>query len=141
MSTSSEALDARGLPPGTQLRPNLEVTPRDAKAAVDAGTALLVDVRTPEEWDLVRIPGSVLVPLNELAARHDEIEPSPGQQVLLLCHHGRRSLDAALQLRALGRPELQACKSVAGGIEVWSLAADTTIPRYERGPGVLRRRP
>ncbi len=131
-------LDGRGLIPGMRLNAQLEITPREAKAAVDAGKAILIDVRTRDEWDLVHVPGSVLVPLGELPGGADSIEPQPGQDVVVLCHHGRRSLDAVLQLRALARPELASCRSIAGGIELWSLAADPTVPRYERGPGVLR---
>jgi adenylyltransferase/sulfurtransferase len=79
----------------------------------------------------------VHVPLSELEKRHDEIEPAPGQQVAILCHHGVRSLKATHALRAL-RKDLAQCRSVAGGIELWSRAADPAVPRYERGPGVLR---
>lgn len=133
---TAAGIDGRGLPTGTTLRPD-EVSPRDAKAMADAGRALLVDVRTREEWDLVHVPGSVHVPLGELEKRHDEIEPAPGQEVAVICHHGVRSLKAVHTLRAL-RADLAGCRSVAGGIELWSLAADTAVPRYERGPGVLR---
>lgn len=140
MASQPTSLDDRGLPPGMPFRPEIEVTPRDAKAAIEAGRAILVDVRTQPEWELVHLTGGELIPLDQIANRHDEIEPHPGQQVLLLCHHGRRSLDAASILRATGRPELANCKSVAGGIELWSLAADPSVPRYERGPGVLRLR-
>jgi adenylyltransferase/sulfurtransferase len=121
----------------TPRRPE-EISPRDAKAQVEAGLALLVDVRTPEEWDLVHIPGAVHVPLGELERRHDEIEPGPGRRVLVICHHGVRSLRAALALRAMGRADLAGAMSVAGGIEAWSLEADPGVPRYERGTGVLR---
>jgi len=129
-------LDERGLPAGTVLRPD-EVSPREARTMAQAGRALIVDVRTQEEWDLVHVPGSVHVPLAEIERRHEEIEPAAGQEVAVLCHHGVRSLKAVHALRAL-RPELAGCRSVAGGIELWSLAADAGVPRYERGPGVLR---
>lgn len=122
---------------GARLRPE-EILPRDAAALAASGGALIVDVRTGPEWDLVHIPGSVHVPLDELEARHDEIEPRPGQEVLVLCHHGRRSLVAALALRNVGREELRTAKSIFGGIELWSREADPAVPRYERGPGVLR---
>src|SRR5579862_7291942 len=49
-----------------------EVSPRAASAAIAAG-ALLVDVREQSEYDEVRIPGSVLIPLRELPARLAEI--------------------------------------------------------------------
>lgn len=136
---STPTLDARGLPTGTTLRPD-EVSPREARALAASGRALVVDVRTQEEWDLVHVPGSVHIPLPEIEKRHDEIEPAPGRQVAVLCHHGVRSLKATHTLRAL-RPDLADCRSIAGGIELWSLAADAGVPRYERGPGVLRLMP
>ncbi|CAG1004671.1 putative adenylyltransferase/sulfurtransferase MoeZ [Phycisphaerales bacterium] len=140
MADQRDNLDAGGLPVGAPFHAEFEITPRDAKAALDAGRVLLVDVRTQPEWDLVHVPGSLHIPLDQIADRHDEIEPRPGQRVVLLCHHGRRSLDAANVLRATGRPDLADSKSVAGGIELWSLSADAAVPRYERGPGVLRLR-
>lgn len=133
---SMAGLDARGLPQGYVLREGIEISPRDAKTKLHTeGRMLLVDVRTTPEWDLVHIPGSLHIPLDQIEERHDEIELLPGQELAVLCHHGVRSLKAALALRALGHP---GAVSVAGGIELWSQAADASVPRYERGPGVLR---
>ncbi|MFZ4575958.1 MAG: rhodanese-like domain-containing protein, partial [Phycisphaerales bacterium] len=78
---------------------------------------------------------AVHIPLDEIERRHDEVEPEPGQAVAVICHHGVRSMRAALALRALG---VQGCLSVAGGIEAWSLAVDSGVPRYERAGGVVR---
>jgi adenylyltransferase/sulfurtransferase len=116
---------------GYQFKPALELTPRDARARLAAGTLVLVDCRTRAEWDLVRVPGSVHIPLDEVEQRADAVEPAPGQQVAVICHHGVRSIRATLALRALGHP---GALSVAGGIDAWSLSADPAIPRYERGP-------
>ncbi len=137
--TPGVLLDDRGLPPGYPFKPGMEITPREAKAGATSATGqapmLLLDVRTKPEWDLVHIPGSIHIPLDQIEERHDEIELAPGQTLAVLCHHGVRSLKAAYALRALGQPS---AVSVAGGIELWSLAADANVPRYERGPGVLR---
>jgi rhodanese-related sulfurtransferase len=130
---SPNAPDRRGLDPGYVLRPDWEITPAQAHAMLAAGTLLLVDVRRPAEWDLVRIEGSIHLPLDELERRADEIEPSPGQMVAMLCHHGVRSMRAAGALRAVatqGRPELSRTMSVAGGIEAWALGIDPSLPRY-----------
>lgn len=124
---------------GRRVHPGYEIAPAEAKALLDHGRALLVDVRTQEEWDLVHVPGSVHIPLHELGTRADELEPV-GREVLVLCHHGRRSLDGAMILRSVGDPALAGARSVAGGIEAWSTDADPRVPRYERGPGVLRLR-
>lgn len=131
-------LDERGLPPGYALKAEYEMTPREARELLQAGKLVLVDVRTPEEWELVHVPGSVLLTLARVEKDFDEIEVPAGAMVATLCHHGVRSMKAALALRASGRAELAKVKSVAGGIELWSLAADASVRRYERGPGVLR---
>ena len=123
MSTPSD------LPAGYHFRPEYELTPRQAHAGLAAGTLLLVDVRTQPEWDRARVDGSVHIPLDQLEKRWDEIEPTPGQQVAMLCHHGVRSMKATLMLRQLGLADV---KSVAGGIDHWSLTADPLVPRYTR---------
>ena len=112
---------------------DIELTPTAAKAALDAGSLVLVDVRTLPEWEIASVPGSVHIPLDEIEKRSDEIEIVEGQQLATLCHHGVRSLKAAHALRALGFPQ---AKSVAGGIEAWSRTADATVPRYARAGGV-----
>jgi adenylyltransferase/sulfurtransferase len=98
------------------------------------GSLLLIDVRTREEHEFVRIPGSVHIPVDEIDRRADEVEPGEGRLVATLCHHGVRSLRAALALRALGHPT---AVSVAGGIEVWATHADPTVRRYQRSGGVI----
>jgi rhodanese-related sulfurtransferase len=125
----------RSLPSGYAFRPELEVHPRHAKAQLDAGRVLLIDCRTREEWDAAHVPGSLHIPLDQFDRRLDDVEPMPGQQVLVMCHHGVRSLRATHVLRANGHPD---AKSVAGGIDLWSLTCDPGVRRYERVAGVVR---
>lgn len=134
MSGTKITLNDLGLPEGMPLRREYEVTPRDVaeKLAQDPKGVLVIDVRTQPEWDLVRVEGSVHIPLDELERRVDEIEPAPGQLVATICHHGVRSLKASLALRELGMPQAM---SIAGGIDVWSMAVDPTLPRYDRQGG------
>jgi len=121
-------LDHRGLPPGATLRPD-EISPRDfaAKLKNNPSSVVFIDVRTPSEWDVSHVPGSTLIPLDEIEDRHDEIDEAP--LVGILCHHGVRSLKAALALQHLGHKNVV---SIFGGIELWSLAVDANIPRYTR---------
>lgn len=132
---SSPTHNQDGLPAGYAFKPLYEVTAKDARAQLAAGSLLIIDCRTQEEWDLVRVPGSVHIPLDQIEKRHDEVEPAPGQGVAVLCHHGVRSMRAALALRALGHGDVL---SVADGIDAWSLAADPAVRRYERGPSGSR---
>lgn len=128
------ALDARGLPVGYPYKPDLEVTPREARAM--GASALIVDVREPGEHACSCVPGSILIPLGEVTARAEEVRSraESGARVLTLCHHGVRSIKAALALRRAG---IEA-SSIAGGIELWSLAVDPSVKRYTREGTVCR---
>ncbi|MBS0192488.1 MAG: rhodanese-like domain-containing protein [Phycisphaerales bacterium] len=123
-----------GLPAGYAFKDEWEVAPRTLKRLLDEGAnVLVIDVRLQPEYDFARIPGSVLVPLDELQTRAEEIigmlEENPGCKVLTLCHHGVRSLKAAAFLRECG---IASVKSIAGGIEAWSTGVDPSVPRYQR---------
>ncbi len=104
----------------------LEITPADVKARLDRGEKLhLIDVREPWEYDLCRIESAKLVPLGSLAASLQTLPDA--DEVICYCHHGIRSLDAAARLRFQG---ITKAKSLAGGIERWSLEIDPKVPRY-----------
>jgi rhodanese-related sulfurtransferase len=87
---------------------------------------LLLDVREPWEYQTAHIEPSTLIPMNEIPGRaHQELdEEAP---ILVLCHHGARSLSVAAWLRQQGFDKAQ---SVSGGIDAWSRTIDPTIPRY-----------
>lgn len=124
-----------GVPLNHRLQPEWELTPVAARAQLDAGQLLIVDVRLEPEWHFARVPGVnvVHIPLHELENRWEDLAEHPavqsGAAVAALCHHGVRSLKAATLLRELGLPGV---KSIAGGIEGWSRAVDRTVPRYQR---------
>ena len=86
---------------------------------------LLVDVREQWEYDLCRIPGSKLIPLGTIPANLNAFLDAG--EVVCYCHHGMRSLDAAVWLRQQG---VESAKSMAGGIERWSTEVDPSVPRY-----------
>ncbi|HEX8952275.1 MAG TPA: rhodanese-like domain-containing protein [Polyangia bacterium] len=87
----------------------------------------LVDVRQPWEHELARLPDDILVPLDQLADRSDEITPPAGALVVTYCHHGIRSLNAAAILQQLGHVNVA---SLAGGIDAWSQLVDPSVARY-----------
>lgn len=104
----------------------LDIEPRDLLAARQAGRPLvLVDCREPWEHEIVHLPDAVLIPLGQLALRADEV-PRTGE-VIVYCHHGVRSRRGAAILRHLG---LTSARSLAGGIDEWSLSIDPSLPRY-----------
>ena len=134
------SLDERGLPPGKRLRAGLEISPVEAKALVEQArnapdegppAALVVDVREPDEWRIARIEGAVLVPLGEIEERAEELSDEHGidetTPVVVYCHHGVRSLTATTFLQAKG---IRGARSMAGGIDLWSVAIDSGVPRY-----------
>ena len=87
----------------------------------------LLDVRQEWEHQAAKLPGDLLIPLHELPARLDEVRPEPGQLIVAYCHHGVRSLSAAVILREAG---FSGALSLAGGIELWSQVIDPSVPQY-----------
>jgi rhodanese-related sulfurtransferase len=109
-----------------ELFANLEIEPRDVKQMLERGAKLLfVDVREDWEHQLCRIEGAKLIPLGQLPGNVPAFEAA--DEIVLYCHSGRRSLDAAAWLRAQG---IAGARSMAGGIDRWSREIDPSVPRY-----------
>jgi len=106
-----------------------EVTPQAAKERLtDRKQATLIDVREPEEFALARIEGGQLIPMGSIPAELQKLEGlSESGDLLILCHHGVRSMQVTMWLRARG---IENCFSVAGGIDRWSCEVDPSVPRY-----------
>jgi rhodanese-related sulfurtransferase len=96
----------------TQPPPNLEVD-LEAFAEAHASGAVVLDVRNQDEYEAAHVPGAVLIPLPELAARQSEIPD--GSPLYVICAVGGRSLTAAKALAAAGYDVV----SVAGGTKGW----------------------
>ncbi len=84
----------------------------------------VIDVRQPEEYEAVHVPGAKLMPLADVVARLAEI-PRQGP-VYIICQSGQRSLRATEFLRNQGVD----ARSVAGGTKAWAEAGHETA----RGP-------
>ena len=87
----------------------------------------LLDVRLPVEHDLVALPQSVLIPLQELPTRWSEVQLQPEQKLVIYCHHGVRSWHAAMFLEQQGFTNVH---SLEGGIDAWALKVDEGTKRY-----------
>ena len=126
---SKIALDDRGLPPGYPLNTEWEITPRETKRLLDDPTSgvVLIDCRRPDEHAAARIEGAILAPLHELGSRLNDLLAHADKRVIVHCHHGRRSLQATQTLRANGFDDV---RSMAGGIDLWSIDIDPRVPRY-----------
>ena len=96
----------------------LTLTPTEAAAMLSGPDApLLIDVREESEWNEVRIPGAMLIPLSQFVARQAEIPA--GRALIMQCRSGGRSGQAALALRTAGRSNVA---NLAGGITDWEAA-------------------
>jgi adenylyltransferase/sulfurtransferase len=108
------------------LMANIEITPREVEGLLARDDKVLfVDVREPWEYQTTHIEGSVLIPLREIPSNLARLENAG--QLVLFCHHGMRSLDAAAWLRAQG---VDGARSMTGGIERWSTEIDPSVARY-----------
>jgi len=103
----------------------LEISPSAARDLVESGAAVIVDIRSGEEFNAVSIPGSILF-------TEDLMHALPGwdraKEIIFVCHHGVRSLDAAAYFAGHG---LENVRSLSGGIDAWSCEVDSSLPRYE----------
>ena len=104
----------------------LEITPAEVKRRLDQGQKLLlIDVREPWEFDICNIAGAKLIPMGTVPANLQALDTD--DDIVIYCHRGMRSLDVAVWLRGQG---VERAKSLAGGIERWSLEIDPKVPRY-----------
>ena len=109
-----------------------EITATDAAALLEESKTgngqkvRLIDVREPWEYATAHVEGSELIPMGEFAARANQ-ELDPDDRLLVMCHHGARSLSVTNWLRQQG---FDAAQSVAGGIDAWSNRVDPKVPRY-----------
>ena len=117
---------ARG--PQFAINPEWEVHPAQVKEWLDRHEELLVlDVRRPNEWDVTHLAVAKLIPLDQLPARTAELAAWKDRRIVVHCHHGVRSLNAAAILRQAGFANVH---SMAGGIDAWSLIVDPGVRRY-----------
>jgi rhodanese-related sulfurtransferase len=105
----------------------IEITPAEVSEFLKAGTALrMIDVREPEEHAICHIEGAVLIPMRTVPQHLNELDDE-GPRIVVICHHGVRSLSVADWLRTQG---VENCQSMSGGIDLWSVQIDPGVPRY-----------
>jgi rhodanese-related sulfurtransferase len=109
--------------------PPIEVDPQEVQRRIDSGEKLhLIDVREPFEFAQAKIEGATLIPMRAVPGELQGLEARSDEGTLIVyCHHGVRSLNVVNWLREQG---LEACQSMAGGIDAWSLRVDPSVPRY-----------
>jgi sulfur-carrier protein adenylyltransferase/sulfurtransferase len=103
-----------------------ETTVEQLKQRLDRGEKVFIlDVRNPEEFQISRIPGSVLIPLPSLPQRMSELDRDA--EMVVHCKSGMRSQRAIDFLRQQGFTKLSNLK---GGILAWADKIDRTMPKY-----------
>jgi molybdopterin/thiamine biosynthesis adenylyltransferase/rhodanese-related sulfurtransferase/molybdopterin converting factor small subunit len=103
-----------------------ETTSVDLKKRLDTGDdVFILDVREPNEYQICRIPGSVLIPLGELPRRYAELPTD--KDIVAHCKMGGRSAKATEFLQSVG---FKRVKNLKGGILDWIDKVDPSQPKY-----------
>lgn len=105
--------------------PPLEIEPTEFVALRErAAPHTVLDVREPWEVAICGFAGALNLPLATLPGRADELPRD--RPLIVVCHHGQRSLLATRHLRRLGLPST----NLRGGVDAWALEIDPDMPRY-----------
>lgn len=107
------------------MEKDIEIGVPETAELLKQGKIKLLDVRSPEEYAIASVAGSVLV---DQALAQEIMQTWPKDTAIVtMCHHGMRSLDTAAYLRGHG---FMNTRSMAGGIDVWAVQIDPTLQRY-----------
>jgi rhodanese-related sulfurtransferase len=109
-----------------EISPEVFLQYRNEAVDPEMPKLILLDVREPWEVEAARLPDALLMPMGDVPSRvHQELDPD--DHIVVLCHHGQRSLNVAMWLRAQG---FERAQSLSGGIDGWSRSIDPAIPTY-----------
>jgi rhodanese-related sulfurtransferase len=106
---------------------DFEISAGQVKTMLKQGDPfMLLDVREPWELEKSRLEGSKHIPMGDMPARaHQELDPE--EHIVVMCHHGVRSLSVTNWLRQQGFEKVQ---SMRGGIDGWARTVDPKVPLY-----------
>ncbi len=98
---------------------------RDWLADTGRTPPYLLDVREPWEFELCHIAGAQLLPLQQIPQRWNELPRD--REIVVICHHGMRSMQAAGFLQQAGLSKLY---NLNGGVAAWADEVDVAMPQY-----------
>ena len=103
-----------------------QISPLELKARLDRREApTLLDVREDWETKLARLENALHIPIEEIEARADELDPD--DEIVVYCHQGVRSAAVAEYLRQRGFKNV---KNLEGGLDSWARTVDPSMRRY-----------
>jgi len=112
-----------------QADQHIQMSPGDVAAALQSNIPpRLIDVRTPQEWELARIQDATR---NTEDLAQEMMRWPKDTLIVFYCHFGQRSLDAASYFAGHSFSNV---RTMTGGIDAWSLEVDSSVPRYEVSP-------
>lgn len=103
------------------------MTVRELKARLDSSEEkpLVLDVREKWETQLCALPGSTFIPMGQIPARVTDLDTQ--REIVVVCHHGVRSLQVAYYLANQGFKKLYNLK---GGVDAWAREIDPAMHKY-----------
>lgn len=103
------------------------MTVRELKARLDAPQEkpLILDVRENWETQLCALPGSTFIPMGQILARVADLDTE--REIVVVCHHGVRSLQVAYYLANQGFKKLY---NLQGGVDAWAREIDPAMHKY-----------
>ncbi|MDD5543679.1 MAG: rhodanese-like domain-containing protein [Acidobacteriia bacterium] len=103
-----------------------EIEPEEVRRLQEAGKSFVfLDVREPWEVSLVHLEGALSIPLGNLYAAREQLNPE--DEIVVFCHRGIRSQLACQHLSAQG---FKSVYNLSGGIDAWAARLDPTLARY-----------
>ena len=106
---------------------DFEISAGQVKSLQKRGeTFTLLDVREPWEFEAAHMEGAKHIPMGDVPSRaHQELDPD--EHIVVVCHHGVRSMNVTVWLR---NQVFENAQSIRGGIDAWSAEVDPKVPRY-----------
>ena len=101
------------------------ITAEELKLRLDNGeNPVLLDVREPWEYEICHIDNSLHISMAQVPSRLNELDPD--NEIVVVCHHGMRSMQVAGFLESQGYK----VSNLTGGIDAWATAVDGTMQKY-----------